>query len=725
MDYVTLAKLSVLALGVIIFIVLIGRDTWKALKKGAHWIPGDALVLSALTIQAMNLLKGQSEVLKQASHKELKSIAGFVHENWANLVMIHISRVMLCVLVAYLLPGMARPFSKESWGKLAALGLSILLHVFSEAFNVQIYYYSWVVLVMPNFIGSGVIISMSLIWLILLLSCATIANKSIQDIINQKIRVILLQQSNGVLDDYWHAVEHQVLKSWIVARACYPESIIARSVLSSSAAAAVTICIVSSSVGLFLEGIDNFPIHKPGYLFEFITSMLEVAFIVIGWAVICWRWVSSVAYYGRRGTKDEEKSWRNYFQVEDFWTRHILELQELESSQIDEKIRKMEIKLISTEEITTYLPQILLRWLYWLQFLVVIFSKGCWYISELMLRNRAMLRLSSFLLDNRLQVHTAISEDKKVLENVHFLWETPRSVIVTNRKAVIKAEKLLTDGNKDGQSCATLLNFLRRRKSPGCVGKQYLDPRTAASLGQAGEIGLKFLCKQDPGPKLPVEEHFMYASKRSWKLTAISLVTIIIRLFPDSGRDCLQAYSEASQLMGVVDEYDEGADSLLSKAADRVFNTLQSSNVSASRRSTATTTTMQEAVAAIAEVAQENREKAEVIRDGKDSLDWKKAAAGNAVYKLCNSIDCRDSDDLSVSALEDELQNALADVIGGCIEKVGVALVENCSKWAQDMDERKLVQALYLAGKSRGLMEKLEWFPNVHRPATTEESTMV
>lgn len=714
MDDLSIAKLSLILAGVVVFIVLISLDLWKALKKGAHWIPGDALVLTALTIQAMNLLKAQGDVFREASasscgNDDRDEEDDFYCANWEIIIFTHISRVMLCVLVAYLLPGMARPFSKESWGKMAALGLSILLHLFSENLSGSRSYYELWLGFGPIFIVPGVILVISLVWLILLLSCATIAHKSIQDIIDQKIPLILAQQSNGV-DNSWKAVEDQVLKSWIVARACYPESIIARSVLSSSAGMAVTFCIVSSFVYVVVVGVQysHYYYYRRESLFMLITTSLEVLFILMGWAIICWRWVSSVAYYGTWGT--EELSWRNYFQVEDFWTRYIVELQEADSSQIDKTTRKMKIKLVSTGEIIKYLPPILLRCLYWLQFLVVFFSKGCWFLSELMFCNRAMRRFSSLLFYKRL--HKAKSERGKVLENVHFLWETPHSVIVTNQKAIKKAEKLLTDGNKDGESCHTLLKLLTDRKSEGCVGKQCLDPRAAE------ETGLKFLCKQDLGSKLVVEKHFMYATKKSWKLTAISLVTIIVRLFPDCGRDCLKAYSQAWEVMGVVDEYDQGADSLLSKAADRVFNTLKSENVS-----TATTTTMREAAAAIAKMTEENKEKAEVIRDGKDSLDWKKAAAGNALYKLCKSIDCTSSDD--VSALKDELESALADIIGCCIEKVGVALVENCTKWVQDWDETKLVRALYLAGKSRGLMEKLGCLPNFQIPLPTDEGTTV
>jgi hypothetical protein len=237
----------------------------KALKKRAHWIPGDWLVLSALTIQILNLLNGESSLLKNILDSP-KPWDGEVVKN--NLFMIQSSRVMLCGLVAYLLPGMARPGYEESWGKLGALVLSIFLHISSELFTVHRhlansslpllsgYIHLWANVervTEGSFIISGVIISTTLLWLILLLICATIANKSIRMIVCQRIPVILAKHSDDA-ENSWKTVEDQVLKSWIVARACYPESIIAKSVLASSAALAVTLCILCSVGGLVIQG---------------------------------------------------------------------------------------------------------------------------------------------------------------------------------------------------------------------------------------------------------------------------------------------------------------------------------------------------------------------------------------------------------------------------------------------------------------------------------------
>lgn len=54
-----------------------------------------------------------------------------------------------------------------------------------------------------------------------------------------------------------------------------------------------------------------------------------------------------------------------------------------------------------------------------------------------------------------------------------------------------------------------------------------------------------------------------------------------------------------------------------------------------------------------------------------------------------------------------ELQSALAYIIGACMTHVGATLVENSTRWAKDLDKNKLLEAVYIAGKSKGLMQHL------------------
>jgi hypothetical protein len=334
----------------------------------------------------MNLLNAETALLKEVLDYR-QQLYGELVKN--NLYMIHSSRVMLCMIVAYLLPGMARPGYEDSWGKLMALGPTMFFHIFSELFTVYhrladsglslitYYFYFWPhakEITQYSFIVSSVIISITLVWLLLLLSCALIANKSIRDIIAQKIPIILANQGN-TSENSSQAVADQVFKSWIVSRACYPESIIARSVLATTATIAVTVCCIFSIAGWIVQGpvIYLYPVAKSRL--KFITTLMEVIFIIVVWAILGWRCLTSVAYYGRWQSWNPNKSWRNYFQVEDFWTRYILELQEAASrkqkSKVDESVNKMigaegiEMRFIET------LLRCVLRCVYWLQFLLV------------------------------------------------------------------------------------------------------------------------------------------------------------------------------------------------------------------------------------------------------------------------------------------------------------------------------------------------------------------
>lgn len=719
------AELLGLFIGVLVFISLLGVDTFKARKKRAHWVPGHALVLSALTIQVMNLLNAESTLLKEILDNR-KPLNGEVVKN--NLFMIHSSRLMLCMIVAYLLPGMARPGYEDSWGKLTALAVSMFVNIFSELFVVHrrlsdsslsvitYYFYFWPhakQVTEYSFIVSSMIISISLVWLILLLSCATLANKSIRDIIAQKIPIILANQGNAI------AVENQVLKSWIVSRACYPESIIARSVLSTSAAVAVTVCVLISIAGWLVQGpvIYVFPGVKSWL--KFITTNMEVTFILVGWAIIGWRCLTSVAYYGRWQSWNPNERWWNYFQVEDFWTRHILELQEeaasREKSTVDERVNKM----IGAEGMQIPFLGTLLRCVYCLQFLVVYFCKGCWLVAELVLDNRFMQKISSKLLSTQDRtVDEAFSQYRAILENVDLLWGSPRTVFATNRNSINKAKDLMKEGTIDGSECKTLIRFLKEnRKSTVCVGLRYLDPASSEN-----QTGLKYLWKRHPGPVLEVEEYFIYATKPSLKLTAVSLINVIVRLSPGCGRDALLAYSEACELMDLVEESDPATDSLLSKAADSVFKTLQEQTAKTDLDTTSVVD-MQGAAVIICDLAEEGKTKAELISHGRDSLDWKKAGAGNSLYKLCKSIDCSLTGD--VMELVNELQSALADIIAGCMERLGAVLVDNSAKWAQDFHERKLLKAVYIACKNTAVMKQLGLYPNMDIDPTTTELSMV
>ena len=101
------ARLLVFLFGTFGFIIFVGLDIREAYKKGVHWVPGRALILNVLTIQIMVFVEQQSDqaLLGQNLNYEKTSADGGVDKD--NFIMIHTTRVMLCVLVALFLPGLA------------------------------------------------------------------------------------------------------------------------------------------------------------------------------------------------------------------------------------------------------------------------------------------------------------------------------------------------------------------------------------------------------------------------------------------------------------------------------------------------------------------------------------------------------------------------------------------------------------------------------------------
>eukprot|EP00253_Pinus_taeda_P015566 PITA_15566 len=734
-----LAQLLGLLLVVLVFIVLLVVGIGTAAEKGHFWVPGNVLLLSALTIQLMNFVEDRSSLLNAAvpgqtlnctnvskvqfvinsmevqsalpdqNSRPLMAAKGNqtdaersrsvmeAHVFNHTLLMVHCSRVMLCVLIAFFLPGMARPGHENTWTTVAAILFTVLLHIFSE---LSIIHHN-----------------------------SATANKGIQSVILQKIPLILGNPENS-----WKAVEDQVLKSWIVARAFNPEYIIGNSELASSAALAVTVCVVLSILTWIAQGADIDILGGTRFWLKFIIIIVEVLFILIGAAIIVWRWLLSVAYYGPQPDNFPEDScavikfWET-FQVEDYWTRHIVELQETEeSSKVicfpdydDKNENKKEYrKAINRfwKVITKKAPSLFLQGVLWLEFyvvcLVALYSKLHWFLSWRVFSSKLVRSIAEMILSKHWR---KVAEEFKGYEavlkwDVRVISETPMSVFIANRNPIKQTKAYMEKGNDAGRSCNALISFLEHRRPGTGVAIWPLHPGTAHD-----RTGLKFLWRRYSVPPLEEEKYFLYSSNWPWKLTAVSLIDLISQLGVAScsihGCSCerdylIKVYEEAWELMNLVEESDPEID-LLRKAADTQFVTLRKQSAQNSKAKT-----MQEAASKIEEIA--NRTKIEVQKvpkkgNGKEALvDLEKLAAGITLYKICTSIDCSSGD---LMELVKELHSTLAEVIGTCIDQVAVKLVETSRKWAGEMDETKLLQAVYIAGKSSGLMEKLLWSPNV------------
>eukprot|EP00253_Pinus_taeda_P028195 PITA_28195 len=728
-----LAELLGFLLGTAVFLVLIGQDLRNAIRKGANWVPGHALVLSALSIQALNFVENQGLLLDRMLYSSnlKKPLSDDVIKS--SLFMIHSGRVMLCVLVAFFLPGMARPNYQEKWTKIIALGLSVFLDILSELLSVRrrlghssLFLATNFINISPHarrvnlasFIVSGAIISTTLIWLIVLLICATLTSKSIRNLTTQRILYIL----GNPKAENWKAVEDQVLKSWIVSRACHPESIIASSVLGSSAAFGVTACVLFSIAAWIVQGPGMKFVGGAEFWLKFIITVMEVIFILIGWLIVCWRWLTASAYYedyyrnkGQSESYDrsERQCGSSCFHVEDFWTRHILELKEAEESKlkelkVDEKISKIFARKLRHLRVNER---------HWL---VVLLSKAFSFLTVYTLYNRfARYLVQKIILKWHIQkVKGDYVEDQHIVKNVKVLWQTPESVFSTNRRSIRQAKQIIRKGKRDGKNCHVLITLLgkyrERQKQDLDVPIESLDPGSAAA-----QRGLKYLLRRKVNEELgsgDVGEYLRYAGKRSWKLTAVSLIYIMVQLSPTSEavwRDRLQEYYEAWEIIDLVESSDPETHSLLSKAADSLFNELHDPKENEKSKKQKPNSKEEPKVAnktpAITTLAKECEDKfdmvSEKIRRGQESpVDWQNLVAWNALYRLCKSIDCSSG---NIDGLMNDLNNLFVDIIGGCLDRVRQALMVKCRTWAQDLEKKKLLEALYVAGKCSGLMEQL------------------
>jgi len=110
----------------VIFISLLSLDVWKGLQKKSSWIPGQALVLSALIIQLFIFIDYLDASINSSNLilKYIQSIL-LVKEQ----LFIDNRRVMMCVFIAYLFPRMVTPGLRTVWGDIGALTLSVIGHM--------------------------------------------------------------------------------------------------------------------------------------------------------------------------------------------------------------------------------------------------------------------------------------------------------------------------------------------------------------------------------------------------------------------------------------------------------------------------------------------------------------------------------------------------------------------------------------------------------------------
>lgn len=435
--------------------------------------------------------------------------------------------------------------------------------------------------------------------------------------------------------------------------------------------------------------------------------------------MICCRWLTAVVFYPRR-MGSVTLTLKPFFSVEDFWTRATLELQE----ELKEKdVGSINSSSFLNKFVLMFLQKFrvykLLSVLFYLQILLVLMSKTCWLISEMVFSNRYMRGilmgavskefsvLYNFNNNGGLVERKTQSDFVKYLDNLMYMrGENPAGVWIANQKMVQKMVQRMGEGESHGKKCKALISLLEKTTM-----QRSTDP-----LGS---------CER----KLQIQKDFNRETS-SAKITAVSLVSIIIELsafyqqydgfsdgYPrETVEECIKGCSEAWEIMSLFENEDPEA-AVVNKQADQIFQSLKKWHkwldrpLPINKFEVGTIKNAKEALQGLADLGKEKanlgKEKANggcITNNGYDSKDWKAVNAGNNLYKLCESIKSRSH---SIEELLDVIESLLADVIGSCMIKVEEIIVDQCNLWTKALMEEKLWDLSYEAWKAKGVIQQL------------------
>jgi len=108
-------------------------DVWKEWKRRVIWIPGHALVLNTFIIQFLSFTDYFHINIYSGNIYKTKEVVVVLVKNQ---LVIESQRIMMCVVMAYFLLGMAQSGSTMVGSDLSTLALSIILNIISEIHSI-------------------------------------------------------------------------------------------------------------------------------------------------------------------------------------------------------------------------------------------------------------------------------------------------------------------------------------------------------------------------------------------------------------------------------------------------------------------------------------------------------------------------------------------------------------------------------------------------------------
>ncbi|GLJ14466.1 hypothetical protein SUGI_0233930 [Cryptomeria japonica] len=287
----------------------------------------------------------------------------------------------------------------------------------------------------------------------------------------------------------------------------------------------------------------------------------------------------------------------------------------------------------------------------------------------------------------------------KVLKRVCMPEEKPGSLWLANGKSIEETKKRMQDGYEDAKKCTELIELI----------SHYPSASTESLVNKFESLPL-------------VKAYFPNLDKMCWKMTAVSYLKIIGKIFPGSDilKRSIKVYEQAEDFMNFLDSAEieqanemEFLDRLgmeadqMSKAADLEFKGLQG-NVS-TERNIAPVEDIRKLMVSAKEVLEDNMLLYEdVDADGvelQDSKDLLEIAPSYSLFRVCNHLLPNTGDDMmDVGDLSNKIEDQLRNLFAHCISQVTDKLVNNSRNWASEFEEDKIWDAVHIAGKVKWVL---------------------
>ncbi|GLJ06599.1 hypothetical protein SUGI_0042790 [Cryptomeria japonica] len=337
---------------------------------------------------------------------------------------------------------------------------------------------------------------------------------------------------------------------------------------------------------------------------------------------------------------------------------------------------------------------------------------------------------------------------KEALEHVCMPGENPASLWLTNRDSVDQAKERIQKGKET--KCSELIDLIKRSTE----AKKSTERQKSADAQKSTKKFVDQLENFEPKNFQLVKKYFPTLDESWWKMAAVSLLIIIIRLDTDGRKKAIEAYKQAWDLMSFVESsnseqpnsiivtqvFDIEADPV-SMAADDKFKRLQENLQDSSHKLTiddgmkviedefkAAKTQLKDLDLFIGE-GNENREDMEkgdvgICKGPQDSKDWNKIVPSYSMYRVCKILQSHNYTPRDIKELVDYVHICLGDVIADCLKRLPKLLIRSFGEWAVEHQDDNMWKAFRIAGKCKQVVQDSELKPVWETPELkTSQST--